>query len=125
MIAVRDVARYPLLCLPSGSGLRAVSDAVWESAGITPKIALEANDPQVLAHLATRGLGMAILPAPFARTCAELLHPVEISSPRLRGRLALTWKAVQPVSPATRALVGHSRAVFASRVARDAAARSA
>ena len=38
------------------------------------------------------------------------LHVITISDPPMRGRLALTWRAEAPVSPAARALIAHARA---------------
>ena len=49
---------YPLICLPRGTGVR----AIWDAAGVPARVAFEASDPGVLAQLAARGLGVAILP---------------------------------------------------------------
>ncbi|MFF3911424.1 LysR family transcriptional regulator [Streptomyces sp. NPDC001848] len=112
-ISVEDVECYPLMCLPQGSGLRAAVDAAWAEAGIRPRIAFEASDPKVLAQLAARGLGMAVLPERFVYTHAPELHRVEILSPQLRGRLALVWRAAGRLGPAARALLTHARAALA------------
>jgi DNA-binding transcriptional LysR family regulator len=56
----------------------------------------------VLAQLAARGLGVAILPAPVATG----LHTLDLG---LRGQIALTWRTDGPSSPAARALVSHAR----------------
>lgn len=111
-IAVEEIEPHALMCLPVGSGLRTVADATWAAAGIKPRVAFEASDPRVLAQLASRGLGMAILPEPFVGANAGHLHPVEIPSPLLRGRLALAWRADGPVSPAAQALIEYARTVL-------------
>ncbi|MGD3111886.1 LysR family transcriptional regulator [Streptomyces sp. YGL11-2] len=112
-ITVEDVECHALMCLPAGSGLRTVADAAWAAAGARPRIAFEASDPRVLAQLASRGLGVAILPERFVRDNAPELHACQILSPHLRGRLALAWRSGGRTGPAARALVAHARAVLA------------
>ncbi|NEA55088.1 LysR family transcriptional regulator [Streptomyces sp. SID13666] len=104
-ITVEEVERHALMCLSSGSAMRATADVAWAVAGIKPRIAFEAGDPQVLAQLAARGLGVAILPERFVFAQPEQLHPVEILSPHLRGGLALVWRSSGRIDPAARALV--------------------
>ena len=108
-VSVEDLRDQALICLPSGTGLRATVEAAWSAAGAKPRIAFEASDPQVLAQLAARGLGLAILPQPFARAHARQLHALTIDSSRLRGRLALAWRSGGPVNPAARAFVRYAR----------------
>lgn len=111
-ITVDEVECHALMCLPSGSALRAAADAAWDAAGVKPRIAFEASDPRVLAQLAARGLGMAILPERFVLAQPEQLHPVEILSPHLRGGLALAWRSSGRISPAARAFVAQVRTML-------------
>lgn len=104
-IALADLAERPLMCLPKGTGMRSALDAGFASVGLTPRIAFEAADPNVLVQLAMRGLGVAIVPRSLARYHAADLHILDIVEPRLRGVLALAWRAEGPISPAARALV--------------------
>jgi DNA-binding transcriptional LysR family regulator len=69
---------------------------------VRARIAFEASDPGVLAQLAARGLGVAILPEPVAGGLRTLALG-------LRGQIALAWRAGGPASPAARALVSHAR----------------
>ena len=108
-ITVDEVECHALMCLPSGSAMRAAADAAWAAAGVKPRVAFEASDPRVLAQLAARGVGMAILPERFVLSQPHLLHPVEISSMHLRGGLALAWRSSGRISPAARALVARAR----------------
>ncbi|MEU1463092.1 LysR family transcriptional regulator [Streptomyces sp. NPDC005727] len=108
-ITVDEVECHPLMCLPGGSALRAASDAAWAAAGVKPRVAFEASDPRVLAQLAARGVGMAILPERFVLSRPDELHPVAIPSMHLRGGLALAWRAGGRMSPAARALVAQAR----------------
>ena len=88
--------QYPLICLPRGTGIRAILDA----AGVPqPGSRSRRRTPAMLAMLAARGLGVAILPEP---TVGDL-HPLALG---LRGQIALCWRAGGPSSPAARALAG-------------------
>jgi DNA-binding transcriptional LysR family regulator len=97
-----------LISLPPGTGIRSLLDHACAAAGFSPHIAFEASTPGVLAQLASRGLGVAIVPASVAQA-REDLHPLTITRPALRGRLALAWRTEGPLSPATRALVAQAR----------------
>jgi DNA-binding transcriptional LysR family regulator len=103
--ALRD---RPLISLPAGTGIRSHLDDACATAGFAPRIAFEASSPLVLAQLAARGLGVAIVPASVARA-REDLHPLTITQPELRGCLAFAWRSDGPISPAARALVGRAR----------------
>ena len=103
--ALRDL---PLISLPRGTGLRRLLDEACAAAGFSPRIAMEAGDPGVLARLAARGLGVAIVPASLAAARAEELQAIPIDRPELRGALALAWRKGGPASPAGRALVARA-----------------
>jgi DNA-binding transcriptional LysR family regulator len=98
-----------LISLPRGTGLRARLDEACASAGFTPRIAFQASDLRVLAQLAVRGLGAAILPGAFAEARSDQLRSIPINRPALRGRLVFAWRADGPTSPAARALLTRAR----------------
>jgi DNA-binding transcriptional LysR family regulator len=103
----------PLITLPTGTGLRTCLDDACAIAGFRPHIAFEASDPLTLAELASRGLGVAILPKSLADFRSATLHAITIIRPKLRARLELAWRAAGPVSPAARALIARTRAAVA------------
>jgi DNA-binding transcriptional LysR family regulator len=106
LTALRD---RPLICLPLGTGVRTSLENACTAAGFRPHVAFEAGSPQVLAELAERGLGMAILPRSLVLNRPGL-HAITVAD--LRGRLVLAWRENAPVSPAARALVGRARQVL-------------
>lgn len=112
-IRLAELADRPLISLPAGTGLRTAIDAGFRSIGRQPRLAFEASYPAVLAELASRGLGVAILPgalpgeAPWEDSAR--LHTLAITHPELRTRLALAWRAGGPTSPASAALVDLAR----------------
>jgi DNA-binding transcriptional LysR family regulator len=81
----------------------------------TPRIGFEASDPHILAGLAGRGLGVAILPESVAAAHAGEVRAIVIDRPRLRARIALAWRTDGPMSPAARAFVEHVRATVTPR----------
>ncbi|GAB2700793.1 LysR family transcriptional regulator [Kitasatospora kifunensis] len=109
VISLDTLRGRPLISLPRGTGLRTRLDEACAAAGFVPKIAFEASDPQILAQLAARGLGAAILPRAFAAARPRELRVITIDRPALRGRLAFAWRAGGPTSPAGRALVSRAR----------------
>jgi DNA-binding transcriptional LysR family regulator len=111
-VTLRALERRSLISLPRGSGLRSVIDDACAAAGFRPHIAFEASEPSVLAQLAGRGLGVAVLPESAALDHPEL-HAVAITRPRLRGRIALAWRTEGPVGPAARALIDRARHALA------------
>jgi DNA-binding transcriptional LysR family regulator len=99
------------VCMPPGTGLRAVFDNACTTAGLTPRIALQAGASDAIADLAARGLGVAILSESMATAYPDLVarRVDDAGAPAL---LALVWK--DAVRPAVRELVAHGRRAFAS-----------
>ena len=112
LLTLRD---RPLISLSAGTGLRPALDRACAISGFRPQIAFEATNLNVLAQLAGRGLGVAILPESVAQTHAKIIHALPISRPSLRGRLELAWNPEEPISPAARALIAHARSRFAAQ----------
>lgn len=104
-IGLGVLAERTLICMPPGSGMRGVLDELCTAAAVKPRIGLEATNPQMLATLAARGLGVAIVPESTARENEHHLHTVRIVRPRVRGRLAFAWHVDGQRSVAARALV--------------------
>ena len=63
----------------------------------------------MVAQLAGRSLGVALLPESVTRAHPASLRAVPLVRPRLRGRIALAWRAGQPASPAARAFLNRAR----------------
>lgn len=107
-VALTALAERDLVCLPPGTGIRDALEAAFAAAGAQPRVAYEAGDPRIVADLAARGLGVAILPRSLAQARADTLHAVALR-PAPRARLELAWRATGPVSPAARALTALAR----------------
>jgi DNA-binding transcriptional LysR family regulator len=102
-ITLADLAEHDLVCLPGGTGIRASLDEGCAALRLRPRVSLEASRPEVVADLAARGLGVAVLPEAFLRTRDDLAV-VRITRPVLRARVAAVWRRDR-LSPAARAVV--------------------
>ncbi|GHF50385.1 LysR family transcriptional regulator [Streptomyces mashuensis] len=112
-VPLAELRDRPLICLPRGTGVRAALERACAKAGFRPRVTFEAAAPRVLAQLAARGLGVAVLPAgeeggppPGGESH---LRTLTIARPAIRARIALAWRATGPVSPAARALLDRLR----------------
>lgn len=101
-----------LISLPPGTGLRSSLDSACAAAGFRPRTTLEASNPTMLAELASRGLGVAILPTSVARSRPKDLRAIAITRPVLRACVELAWRRDAPLVPAARAIIEHARAVL-------------
>jgi DNA-binding transcriptional LysR family regulator len=108
-ITLKALEGRPLVCLPRGTGIRSLIDEACAAAGFRPRVAFEAGDPNALARLAGRGLGVAILPESLAGYYREELRTIGIVRPELRGSVDLAWRSEGPTGPAARALIGRAR----------------
>ncbi|GAA0273668.1 LysR substrate-binding domain-containing protein [Streptomyces polychromogenes] len=112
-IPLADLRDRPLICLPRGTGVRASLERACARAGFRPRVAFEAAAPHVLARLAARGLGVAVLPlGEEGADPAGPLRTLPIVQPRIRARIVLAWPATGPVSPAARVLLDRMRGVL-------------
>ncbi|TQF68575.1 LysR family transcriptional regulator [Rhodococcus spelaei] len=117
-VTLADVARYPIVCMPPGTGIRTVFDQACAAAGLRADIALQASAPDAVADLAIRGLGVAILSESMAGAYRGRLNAPVVADVDIPAVLALIWSAAE--SPALRELLGHSRRAFAGPTAEEA-----
>jgi DNA-binding transcriptional LysR family regulator len=115
LIAVRwaglaELMAHPLMCLPAGTGIRAVFDRACAHQGLEPNVALQASAPDALADLARRGLGVAVMSQSMATAYEDELVSVPLTGIETPAVLALVWRA--DLNPAVRELVRHCRVAF-------------
>jgi DNA-binding transcriptional LysR family regulator len=108
-ITVAELAGWPLIASPAGTGLRTALEDVCARAGFAPRVAFEASEPHVLGELAARGLGMAILPEPAVAAAGTELRVLAVTEPGTRARMGLAWRSDAQKSPAARAFLRHAR----------------
>jgi DNA-binding transcriptional LysR family regulator len=105
-----ELAGHPLVCLPAGTGIRAVLDGALERAGLRADVVLEASAPEAVTDLAVRGFGAAVLSASMAPGAAGGPVAVALTDVDEPALLALVWRAGP--HPALRKLLAHARASF-------------
>jgi DNA-binding transcriptional LysR family regulator len=118
-VTLDDLAGYPLICLPAGTGIRNVLDQACAAHGARPHIALEASAPSAVADLAARGLGVAILSESIAASHTDRLRVLAIDGIDTPALLVLIWKPLP--SPALREFLRHCRQAFVTPQAPSAA----
>jgi DNA-binding transcriptional LysR family regulator len=111
-ITLVELVELPLICVPEGTGMRTALIAGCARLGVQPRVAFEAADPVVLASLAARGLGVALLPE-SADGLDPSLTTIAIERPQLRSRIELVWRATSTPGPAAHALIAAARRFFA------------
>lgn len=109
-VTLRDLIAYPIVCMPPGTGLRAVFDQACAAQNLQPSIALQASAADAIAELAARGLGIAILSNSMAGSYRDQLTARPIDDVETPALLALIWKSAQ--NPSVRELLVHSRQAF-------------
>ncbi len=91
-VTLEQIAEYPLICLPPGTGVRAVLDLACAAAGLEPEIALQATAPDAVADLAASGLGIAVLSESMQAARDPRLTTRAISDIPAEAVLALVWR---------------------------------
>ncbi|MGQ4514654.1 LysR substrate-binding domain-containing protein [Streptomyces sp. DW26H14] len=109
-VTLRDLSAYPMVCMPPGTGLRAVFDRACAARSVRPVIALQASAADAIADLAARGLGVAILSDSMAARYTDRLTAHTIDDIEAPALLSLIWKPSP--GPAVRELVAFSRRAF-------------
>jgi DNA-binding transcriptional LysR family regulator len=88
-----EITGHPLVCLPTGTGIRTAFEQACAAHGVEPHIAFEASAPDTVADLAFRGLGAAVLSESPAGDNADRLRVVPISDAPVPTVLSLVWSA--------------------------------
>jgi DNA-binding transcriptional LysR family regulator len=109
-LTLTDLTAFPLVCMPRGTGIRAVFDQACAARGLTPDVALEASAPTAVADLAARGLGVAILSETIAAAHRGRLRALLIEDVESPALLALVWKPAP--GPALGEFLRHCRSAF-------------
>ena len=115
-VGLAELARYPVLTLSAGTGVRAVYDQACASAGLRPSIAFQASAPSAVADLASRSLGVAIFSATMATFYIDRLTAVPITGVAVPSLLALVWRTAP--SPALREFLAYASDAFGTPEAR-------
>lgn len=100
-VRLRDLADDPFCLMKRGYGLRDLSDALFERAGIVPHIAFEGEEVVTLAGLVAAGLGIAIVPRDAVESMKNVAR-VSIDDPNSYRTIGIAWIPSRYSSAATR-----------------------
>jgi DNA-binding transcriptional LysR family regulator len=120
-VSLAELAGYPVISMPAGTGVRTVFDLACAQDGLRPDIALQASAPAAVADLADRGLGVAIFSATMAANYSDRLTAVPVAGISTPSLLALVWSNAP--SLALREFLRYTSEAFAI-VARPGTGRS-
>jgi DNA-binding transcriptional LysR family regulator len=112
-VGLAELAGYPVVSMPVGTGVRAVFDQACAEQGLRPGIALQASAPSAVADLAARGLGVAIFSATMAVSYSDRLTVVPVAGVGTLSLLALVWSNAP--SLALREFLRYTRESFADQ----------
>jgi DNA-binding transcriptional LysR family regulator len=94
----------PYIFFREGSGLRAATERMLEAAGIAPQVRFETNELSRVRALASRGLGVAIMPRSDTEGADPPVAAISLA-PKLRRRVGLLWRAGRRRPPAAEAFL--------------------
>ena len=97
-IGLAELAGEELVTTPVGFGFRALVDGLLAEAGVSMTISFESADLATIEGLVAAGLGVAIVPEPFAGLSGTV--GVAVTSSGARRTVGLTWRSDRPLEPA-------------------------
>ncbi|QEC47363.1 LysR family transcriptional regulator [Baekduia soli] len=92
-----------------GAGLRRILDAAALEAGFEPQIAFETNEVQRAQALASRGLGVTIVPESDGDRQGPPVVAVALHRPAITRDVTLVWREARRHTPAARAFLQLAR----------------
>jgi len=113
-LTLNDLTGLPLICMPAGTGIRAVFEDSCLSQGLKLEVALEASAAGTVMDLAARGLGVAVVSETIAAAHSDRLWSAVVDDASVPALLSLVWKPA--LSPAAAAFLTHCRRAFGGTV---------
>lgn len=100
-VELAELADEELVTTPVGFGYRRLVDGLLRDAGVSPTVSFESQDLATIEGLVAAGLGVAIVPEPFAGQSGT--SGIAIATDAARRTIGLTWRTDRPLpAPATR-----------------------
>lgn len=100
-VRLAELADEELVTTPVGFGYRALVDGLLRDAGVSPTVSFESQDLATIEGLVAAGLGVAIVPEPFAGLSGTT--GLAIAADAARRTIGLTWRTDRPLlAPAAR-----------------------
>jgi DNA-binding transcriptional LysR family regulator len=110
-----DLADERLIAFRRGSAFYETVDSTLRNAGIIPEFTMETSDLAMVRNLASRGLGVALLPRSLAEAEGRKIGIVEIVPHAPVRTVALTWNATGAASSAAKAFIAFTLEWFGAQ----------
>lgn len=123
-LSLADLRDEPFVCLPQGTGLRALLTAAAAQAGYVPRIDFEADTPAGVRELVAAGLGVALLAESAAVAAGPPIDIHRLADAPAHPPIGCILPRRGPVSPATRAFLDHLVSATRGNTARENAIRT-
>ncbi|MGH3335708.1 MAG: LysR family transcriptional regulator [Nocardioides sp.] len=94
-VRLAELGDQELVTTPVGFGYRALIDGLLRDAGVSPTVSFESQDLATIEGLVAAGLGVAILPEPFAGQSGTT--GLAIASRAAHRTIGLTWRTDRPM----------------------------
>lgn len=99
-VALAELGEEQLVTTPVGFGYRTLVDRLLRQAGVAPPISFESQDLSTIEGLVAAGLGVALLPEPFAGQSGTI--GVRITGDAAHRLIGLTWRSDRDLSAPAR-----------------------
>ena len=106
---LREITAHPVVCMPAGTGIRAVLEQACAPRALRSNVTLEASAPRAVLDLASRRLGVAVLSASMLAGRDDLAT-IRIRDVQTTANLALVWRPSP--GPAVRELLDYLHTAF-------------
>jgi DNA-binding transcriptional LysR family regulator len=96
-VRLAELGDEELVTTPAGFGYRSLLEGLFHDAGLVPRISFESQDLATIEGLVAAGLGVAILPEPFAGLSGT--SGITLTAPAARRTIGLLWRSDRPLAP--------------------------
>ena len=109
-VSLAEVKDEPFISFRPGHAFRVLADAVFASAGLTPKIAFECDDGSYLMTYVAAGLGIALVPPNYITP--DGFKIVRLSSPHAQRSIGVAWQNGRYLNKSALAFLNLARAAI-------------
>lgn len=113
-IQASELANAPFLLYPKTSNMRSMIDRFFVELGIDPRVAMEADDTEVIKRLVEAGFGYSILPQFALRWRGFRFQTLRVPGHRLMRQQALAMPKTEYPRVLTTAIAGFLRSALAA-----------
>ena len=97
-VRLSAAADEPFVALESQTGMRQLTDELWDEDGIRPHIVFEATEIPTMEGLVAAGFGVAVVPVPRDGDEAKVVH-VPLTNLGAKREVGLVWDRNRALSP--------------------------